>query len=168
MQYDDSVYREIRKLGIIVNKAEGIITEFNTRLTTDEATLQQIETTYERTDSDTYSKEEIRKIVSGVGVDGTVVTSVQTNSATLNEDGMTYDRTNAPTRTTINEVVNVKDANNNSVQFSGYVDSANTDYADYVGQTIVGTDNIIVKKYLNIGTHSRLQDYKNGTGIFIR
>lgn len=169
LQYDDSLYKELRKLGIIVDRAEGVIREFSTRLTTDEATLQQIETNYERTVTDTYSKEEIRKIVSGVGVDGTVVTSVQTNSATFDENGMTYDRLNAPTKTTINEVgVNVKDANNKSVQFSGYVDSSNTDYADYVGQTIVGTDNIIVNKYLNIGTHSRIQDYKNGTGIFIR
>lgn len=131
--------------------------------------ISDIRTTVTQLQTDTYTKTEVQKIVNGTGVDGTKVTAVISNSGTFDENGMTYERTGAKTSTTINEVgVNVKDSSGNSVQFSGYVNEENTDYSDYVGQTIVGSENIIVKKYLNIGNHSRIQDYGNGTGIFYR
>lgn len=129
--------------------------------------VDTIEYVVRQLQTNTYTKQEIQQIVNGVGVDGVKVTAVQTTSATFDEDGMLYEKTNAPTKTQINQVgVNVKDRNNNSLLFAGYVDSNNTDYPDYASQSIVGTDNIIVKNYLNIGTHSRIQDYNNGTGIF--
>lgn len=129
--------------------------------------VDTIEYVVRQLQTNTYTKQEIQQIVNGVGVDGVKVTAVQTTSATFDEDGMLYEKTNAPTKTQINQVgVNVKNRNNNSLLFAGYVDSNNTDYSDYVSQSIVGTDNIIVKNYLNIGTHSRIQDYNNGSGIF--
>ena len=129
--------------------------------------VDTIEYVVRQLQTNTYTKQEIQQIVNGVGVDGVKVTAVQTTSATFDEDGMLYEKTNAPTKTQINQVgVNVKGRNNNSLLFAGYVDSNNTDYPDYISQSIVGTDNIIVKNYLNIGTHSRIQDYNNGSGIF--
>ena len=119
--------------------------------------------------TDTYTKTEVQQIANGVGVNGVKVSAVISTSGTFDENGMTYEKTNAQTKTTINEVgVNVKNINDTSLMFAGYVNASNTDYSDYLNQTIVGTENIIVKNYLNIGTHSRIQDYENGTGIFYR
>ena len=39
-------------------------------------------------------------------------------------------------------------------------------YVDYKGQTIVATENILVKKYLVVGSHTRFEDYETGTGCF--
>ena len=101
-------------------------------------------------------------------VDGTVK-KVQTISGTFDENGMTYEKSNAPSKTTINEVgIGTKktDGSNDYILFAGYVDDNNTQYADYKGQTIVATDNIMVKNYLIAGSHSRFEDYENGTGCF--
>jgi len=167
LQYDKSLYETLRQMSIIINRETGEIVTLNSRIQATEDGLSSLETTFRETVTDTYSKQEIQRIVNGIGVDGVKVTSVQTNSATFDENGMTYERDGAKTKSTINEVgIDVKDSNNNSLLFAGYVDNNNTDYADYEGQTIVGTDNIIVKKYLNIGSHSRIQDYESGTGIF--
>lgn len=137
--------------------------------------IDSIERSVIQLQTDTYTKTEIQQIANGTGVDGTRVTAVITTSGTFDEDGMTYEKSNAPTKSTINEIgINVKDQNDSSLLFAGYVDTNNAPqdllnkYGDYANQTIVGTDNIIVNNYLNIGTHSRIQDYGNGTGIFWR
>ena len=131
--------------------------------------IDDIEHTVRQIQTDSYTKTEIQQIANGTGVDGVKVSAVITTSGTLDEDGMTYEKTNAPTKTNINEIgVNVKDSDDKSLLFAGYVDENNTDYEEYANQTIVGTDNIIVRNYLNIGAHSRIQDYGNGSGIFVR
>ena len=131
--------------------------------------VNNIQRTVTQLQTDTYTKTEIQQIANGTGVNGVKVSAVISTSATFDENGMTYEKTNAPTKTTINEVgINVKDSNDMSLLFAGYVDNNNTEYSDYQKQTIVGTDNIIVKNYLNIGSHTRIQDYENGTGIFWR
>lgn len=133
------------------------------------ADIDDIQHTVTQIQTDTYTKTEVQQIANGTGVNGVRVSAVISNSGTFDENGMTYRKTDAPTETTINEVgINTKDNNGNSLLFAGYVDDDNTDYPDYVNQTIVGTDNIIVKNYLNIGDHSRIQNYGNGTGIFVR
>ena len=131
------------------------------------ATIDEIGIAVNQLQTNTYTKTEIQQIANGTGVDGVKVSAVISTSGTFDENGMTYEKTGAKTKTTINEVgVNVKDSSNNSLLFAGYVSSNNQDYTDYEGQTIVGTDNIIVKNYLNVGSHSRIQDYEDGTGIF--
>lgn len=137
--------------------------------------INEYKTAVEQLQTDTYTKTEIQQIANGTGVDGVKVSAVITESGTFDIDGMTYEKTNAPTKSTINEIgLNVKNQNNSSVLFAGYIDENNAPqdllnkYGDYKNQTIVGTDNIIVNNYLNIGNHSRIQDYGNGTGIFWR
>lgn len=137
--------------------------------------IDEYKTITRQLQTDTYTKTEVQQIANGTGVNGVKVSAVITESGTFNEDGMTYEKTNAPTKSTINEIgLNVKNQNNSSVLFAGYVDENNAPqdllnkYGDYTNQTIVGTDNIIVNNYLNIGTHSRIQNYGNGTGIFWR
>jgi len=131
--------------------------------------IDDIQHTVRQIQTDTYTKTEIQQIANGTGVNGVKVSAVISESGTFDIDGMTYEKTGAPTKTTINEVgINTKDNDNKSLLFAGYVDDDNTDYPDYVNQTIVGTDNIIVRNYLNVGAHSRIQDYGNGSGIFVR
>ena len=165
--YNTSYFKELRQIGITVDRQAGLINTINSLTKTNADNISTLTTEYAEVISDTYRKEEIRRIVTGVGVDGVKVTKVETNSATFDENGMTYERLGAKTNTTINEVgVNVKDSNGESIQFAGYVDDNNTKYSDYRGQTIVGTDNIIVNRYLDIGAHTRIQDYKNGTALY--
>ena len=141
-----------------------IMASVNSKIETDLATM---ENRVMQSIGDTYTKTEIQNIVSGVGVDGVKVSSVQTISGTFDANGMTYEKTGAKSKTTINEVgVNVKDDNNNPIMFAGYVDSNNTQYSNYVGQTIVAGDNMNVKKYFSVGSHSRMEDYDTGTGMF--
>lgn len=122
-----------------------------------------IENSVTQLQTDTYTKTEINTKLT----DGSV-TKVHTVSGTFDETGMTYEKTDAPTKTTINEVgINTKRTNNNeTVLFAGYVDDNNTQYADFKGQTIVATENIMVENYMIVGQHSRFEDYETGTGCF--
>lgn len=154
---------EINKSNTAINNNyQEIINKFNGYTPTSRTV--ELETSINRIQTNTYTREEVNTKLT----DGSV-TKVQTTSGTFDENGMTYEKTNAPTKTTINEVgVDTKrTSTNESILFAGYVDDNNTQYADYRGQTIVATDNIIVKRYLTIGSHSRLEDYQDGTGIFV-
>lgn len=113
--------------------------------------------------TDTYTKTEINTKLT----DGSV-TKVYTISGTFDENGMTYEKINAQTKTTINEVgINTKrTSNDETILFAGYVDDNNIQYADYKGQTIVATENILVKNYLVVGSKSRFEDFETGTGCF--
>lgn len=130
--------------------------------------IEEIERSVTQLQTDTYTKTEVNQIANGIGVDGQRVTAVITTSATFDENGMTYEKSGAKTKTLINEVgVNVQNSDNNSLLFAGYVDENNQDYKlRYQGQTIVGTDNVIVRNYLNVEPHCRIQEYENGTGFF--
>ncbi len=122
----------------------------------------ELETSVNRIQTNTYTKEEITTKLT----DGSV-TKVHTISGTFDENGMTYEKTNANTKTTINEIgINVKDRTNNSILFAGYVDENNTQYSDYEGQTLVATENMIVTNYFVTPGKSRFQEYDDGTGIF--
>lgn len=86
------------------------------------------------------------------------VSKVHTETGyTFDNDGLTIEKTNAKTKTTLNEVgLNVKDATGSSEEsllFAGY--------NEVTGETIVKSKNMRVEKYLNIGTHSRVEDYQN-------
>ena len=128
----------------------------------------QLETLVEDVDSlnrivqdDMYTKNEIQRIVDGRGVDGVKVTKVETISGTFDIDGMHYEKSFAFTKSTINESgVEVLTTDlEEEVLFAGY-DSEER-------KMVVRTDNLNDKKYLRIGLQSRLQDYKNGGGVFI-
>lgn len=124
----------------------------------------QLEQSLSTLQTNTYTKTEINTKLT----DGSV-TKVRTTSGTFDENGMHYAKTNAPTTTTINEVgVGTKKSNSSDyVLFAGYVDDNNTQYEKYKGQTIVASENMLVDNYLVIGGNSRLENYENGTGIFV-
>lgn len=124
----------------------------------------QLEQSLTTLQTNTYTKTEINTKLT----DGSV-TKVKTTSGTFDENGMHYAKTNAPTTTTINEVgVGTKKSNADEyVLFAGYVDDNNTQYEKYKGQTIVASENMLVSNYLVVGEHSRMENYENGTGIFV-
>lgn len=100
------------------------------------------------------------------------VSKITTTSGTFDKNGLTIEKSGAETKTIVNQVgVNVKDSSNNDALFAGYVDDAkaedNEKLKAYKGQTVVYSNNMIVDNYLMIGTHSRLEDYEDGTGIFV-
>ena len=100
------------------------------------------------------------------------VSKVSTTSGTFDERGLTIEKSGAETKTTLNQIgVNVKDTNDNDALFAGYVDDnkaeENEKLEAYKGQTVVYSNNMIVENYLTIGNHSRMEDYEDGTGIFV-
>jgi len=124
----------------------------------------EIQSTVSEIQSNTYTKTQIdTKLVDGS------VEKVMTASGTFDIDGMTYEKTNANTKTIINEVgVGVKktDGSDDYILFAGYVNNGNTQFGDFEGQTVVASENMIVKNYFVIGENSRMEDYENGTGMF--
>lgn len=179
----DKTDRRMNQTTLSVDKIngelEGLVSKTNTIDTTVNNNYQEItkkfdnytpvsrtidiENSVRTLQTDTYTKTEINTKLT----DGSV-TKVQTVSGTFDENGMTYEKTNAQTKTTINEVgINTKrTSNNETILFAGYVDDNNAQYADYKGQTIVATENILVKNYLVVGSKSRFEDYEDGTGCF--
>lgn len=180
----DKTDRRINQTTLKVDKVngeiEGLVSKTNTIDTTVNNNYQEltqkftdytpvsrtveIENSVRNLQTDTYTKTEINTKLT----DGSV-TKVQTISGTFDEDGMTYEKTNAPTKTTINEVgINTRRVSNDeSILFAGYVDENNSQFADYKGQTIVATENILVKNYFVMpDAHSRIEKYETGGGMF--
>ena len=81
---------------------------------------------------------------------------------TFNRNGLTIEKTNAETKSLLNEKgLAIKDAtgsDDENLLFAGYDDDT--------GETIVKSKNMIVEKYLTIGTHSRVENHGTGTGVF--
>ncbi|MCI8618333.1 MAG: hypothetical protein HFJ60_08925 [Clostridia bacterium] len=101
------------------------------------------------------------KTVKDLQVNG--VSKVKTETGyTFDNEGLTIEKTNAKTKSTLNEKgLAVKDNTGSSEEnllFAGYDEKT--------GETIVKSKNMTVEKYLTIGTHSRIEDYENGTGVF--
>ena len=128
--------------------------------------ITTITNTVTRLQTNTYTKTEINTKLT----DGSV-TKVKTTSGTFDEDGMHYEKTDAPTSSTINEKgVEVEDSSKKDLLYAGYVDeektTQNTRLKDFEGQSVVYTQNAIVDNYFVMGTHTRIEDYEDGTGIF--
>lgn len=107
------------------------------------------------------STEYVIGITEDIQVNG--VSKVKTETGyTFDNNGLTIEKTNAKTKSTLNETgLNIKDATGSSEEsllFAGYDNNT--------GETIVKSKNMTVEKYLTIGTHSRIEDYKEGTGVF--
>ena len=105
------------------------------------------------------------------------VSKVKTSMGyTFNDEGMHVNKDGAETGTIVDEAgVSVLDktgSQDSKLLYAGYVKEGDTDFPGYVGQTIVASANMIVQKYLVVGTNSRFEDYVNpelggkGTGAF--
>lgn len=157
---------------IIENNYQTLLEKFNGYVPTSEHV--SLTTKVQQIQEDTYLKTQIDTML----VDGSVK-MVRTTSATFDENGMHYEKTDengnptAPTSSTINEVgVSVEStSSNDELLFAGFVDdnksNKNENLTPYRGQSVVYTENQIVKKYLVLGSHSRLEDFnEDATGCF--
>ena len=150
----------------INNNYQEIINKFDEIIDIDdlESYQQSMQTQMDAT------KLEISNIQTAI-VDG--VPKVKTMSGTFDENGLTMEQTGAKTKTVLDETgVDVVDVQGTGedLLFAGYVDEErannNEEFTQYKGQTIVYSKNMIVRNYLTIGTHSRLEDFEDGTGVF--
>lgn len=85
-----------------------------------------------------------------------------TKGFAFDDDGMTIQETGAPTASrTDTDGIHVIDKTGSSetdLLFAGY--------DKYLQKTIVRTQNLNVETYLTVGSHSRFEDYEDGTGVF--
>ena len=192
----DKTDRRINQAYIMVDKQNGNITSLVTKTTQLESRIINDETIIDnnyqeiigkfdgvastddvsqlRQSMQTTMNEQELKIenIQGILVNG--VEKVVTTSGTFDENGLTMERTGARTKSTLDETgIDVKDtqgSSNEDLFFAGYVDNdkaqSNTKLAPYEGQTVVFSKNSIVENYFTIGTHSRIEDYEDGTGVF--
>lgn len=92
------------------------------------------------------------------------VSQVRTEKGfTFDNDGMTIDATNSITKSVTDtngiQVIDKSGSQESELLFAGYDENTQT--------SIVRTENLSVSTYFTIGTHSRFEDYQDGTGVFI-
>lgn len=161
----DSLTLKVESTSTLIDNAVADINKQLDNYATKE-NITTITKTVTQLQTDTYTKTEINTKLT----DGSV-TKVKTTSGTFDEDGMHYEKTDAPTSSTINEKgVEVEDSSKKDLLYAGYVDeektTQNTRLKDFEGQSVVYTQNAIVDNYFVMGTHTRIEDYEDGTGIF--
>ena len=134
--------------------------------------------------SNTYTKQEIQDIASG-NFDDVEVSYVANEMGTFTDEGFRISKTNgsdpsviiSDTSTLFNEegmkVSKVEDGQvqPDSILFAGYVNENNEEYSgDYLAQSIVASQNIVVKEFAVFGDYSRIQDFDQDgihkTGMF--
>ena len=144
--YKDSVERRMNRIGINVDRANEKITIINQKITQIGDDIEDIRGNMIEI-GDVYTKSEIKDIVSGVGVDGTVVTSVETATTIFDINGMTVGRTDSPTKTNINSNgMIITNANDNTELLK-------------INNSGVYSENLTARTYLNFGTHGRFEKY---------
>lgn len=161
--YRRTLYKTIRDVSIVVNQQEGLIEMANSNA---KASLDGLEKLEKRVDveiTDTYSKTQIQEIISGTAEDGTVVSSVKSASGTFDMDGLTIEQSEKP-----NTKTNV---NGDGLIIYNRTGTSTGDKLLDVNSNGVDAKNVKIEKYLNIGKHSRLEDFINtdgteGTGVF--
>lgn len=159
--YNKTVYKDLRDVKIVLDKQQGEITILNESKTALENDLGELTKQVNTKITDTYSRTEINQIISGTSEDGTVVSSVTTTAGTLDKNGLTIEQTGADTKTNINA--------NGMIIYD--VTGGTGDALLTVNSTGVIAKNVRVDTYLNIGEHSRMEDYTHtdyteGTGVF--
>lgn len=160
--YDQTIYKEISNVKVLVDKQNNEISLLNSRTTAAEDGLSSLKNTVEQKITDTYSKTEIQQIASGMGADGVVVTSVKSSAGTFDLNGLTIEQSEKPdTKTNINGDGMI--IYNNKAIGEQELLVVNSD-----GMT---AENSKIKTYFNLGKHSRFEDYVHtdyteGTGVF--
>lgn len=161
-EYKQQLFKTVRDIGIKVNAQEGRISTINSKTTANEDGLSALTTRFENEITDTYSKTQIQEIINGTAEDGTAVSSVKTTAGTFDKNGLTIEQTGSLTKTNINS---------NGMIIYNTSGTSDTDELLNVNSNGVDAKNIKVRQYLNIGSHSRMEDYIHdgyieGTGVF--
>lgn len=186
----ESTTTKINEIEISIDATNQELNETLNKVVT-KTEIEEVKKSVTQLQTDSYTKTEIKKIVSGTYFDENgepvTVSSLVSTSAKFDENGMHYEKSGAETSTTINEKgTTIKDTTGNvdsDLLYAGYVDedkaTKNPKYKDLRGQTVVYTKNSIVDNYFIMGTYSRMEDYqeeveqddgtsviKKGTGVF--
>ena len=149
--YKDTIERRMNRIGINVDRANKEIKIINQEITKIGDDITDIKGNM-LTIGDVYTKSEIRDIVSGVGVDGTVVTSLETATTIFDINGMTVGRTDAQTKTNVNANGMIITDNTNNTKLLN------------INNTGVYSENLTARTYLNFSTYGRFEKYDdNGT-----
>ena len=161
-EYKQQLFKTVKDIGIKVDAQEGKINTINASVEATKDGLSSIERRFETEITDTYSKTQIQEIINGTAEDGTVVSSVTTTAGTFDKNGLTIEQSGSLTKTNINS--------NGMIIYNTSGTSVNDELLN-VNSEGVDAKNIKVSKYLNIGSHSRMEDYthtdyKQGTGVF--
>lgn len=126
-------------------------TPINRTVELEKSVTQVVADSYTRTQIDTMLR------------DGTV-SMVKSTLVTVDADGTTWDKSDSNVKT------NVDADGLEIIDKTGGVGNQETlleaKYDSTLGETIVRAKRIKVEKYLTVGTHSRFEDYENGTGCF--
>lgn len=163
MAYSRTLYKTLRDVKIQVNKQEGVINITNSKVQASIDGLSALETRFNNEITDTYSKQEIQEIISGTAADGTVVSSVKSTTGTFDMNGLTIEQSEKPkTKTNINA---------DGMVIYNKESSLDDDQLLNVNSEGMTAKNVKVKVYLNVGKHSRIEDYTHtdyteGTGVF--
>ena len=161
MGYNRTLYKDLKDVKIILDKQNATLTETVRTVTSLEDGLGSLEKEVERVTTDSYTRTEINEIISGTSPEGTVVSSVTTTAGTLDKNGLTIEQSEADTKTNINaNGMIIYDA-------TGGIEDSLLD----VNKDGMIAKNVKVSTYLNIGKHSRIEDYTSpdyveGTGVF--
>ncbi len=120
------------------------------------SSLEQIEQSVTEIQTNTYTKTEINTKLK----DGSVE-KVKTTTVLIDENGQTVDKDGSPVKSNMDadgfEIIDKLHGNDTLLEAK---------YDPVLGETKVRSKHLIVEKYLTVGTHSRFEDYENGTGCF--
>lgn len=149
----------------IHNNYVDVVNQLNTK-----ASSESVVTVNNRVDTLQTSLEARIEVTEEIIENG--VSKVVTTSGVFDEDGLTMSKTDAETSSTLNQLgLNIKDSDKGDALYAGYVDESkaeqNPELEKYQGQTIVYTSTLLVEEQLVIGSKSLMEDYEDGTGIFV-
>lgn len=119
--------------------------------------IQEIENSVTQLQTDTYTKIQIDEKLT----DGSV-TKLKSTILTADNNGLTVEKNEGKTKSNLDaDGLTIIDKTGSSEKAL-----LQAIYDEELGGTIVSADHMRVQTYLNIGSHSRMEDYENGTGIF--
>lgn len=156
--------RMLNQVYVIADKVNKQVESYVGRLQAVESTssdnaskVATLQTSVSTLQTDTYTKIEINEKLT----DGSV-TKVKSALVTTDNTGTTWDNSESNVKTKVDanglEIIDKTGALNETLLEAKY-DSG-------IGETVIRGKRIIVEKYLIVGTHSRFEDYENGTGCF--
>lgn len=138
-------------------KELGILSKNTTSIS---QTVNEISISVSSIKNDTYSKDEVNKIIDGTD-ETNKVSFVKTTTVLIDENGQTVDKDGSPVKSNMDadgfEIIDKLHGNDTLLEAK---------YDPVLGETKVRSKHLIVEKYLTVGTHSRFEDYENGTGCF--
>ena len=182
----DGLTEELVEQKLTTEGITNIVSETTKRLNNDYLTAEQVNAGIEGTKEDINILKQ-KQASTELTIDGfqiqidTInnegVNKVKTSMGyTFDDEGMKINKENADTGTIVDEagfkVVDKTGYKETNLLYAGYVKEEDSNYPNYVGQTIVATSNIVIENYLVVGSNSRFEDYTNptlggkGTGVF--